>query len=403
MTRESLTNIFPSSSYRVIQPLCLGGLVMYFRAGQTDITEREAYLYAGAIVACVLVPVITFHPFILYIFQIGMKIRLGCCAMLYQKALRISKSMAIDGFDGQVINLMSNDVAKFDSCISLVADLWKGPIELFVLGYFIYREISFCGLVGIGFMLLVIPFQGWLGRKAAHYRRQTAKRTDKRVRFMNEIIQGIQVIKMYTWEKSFAKIVDTIRRQEIKAIRGTLFIRGTCISFNLISKVCIFLSLVTYLFYTDEPFTARKVFIVTSYFNYLYVSMLHFWSLALTSIAEGVVSAKRVQTFLLYPETKEELHERQDLDRLRLEKKKRLGKDEAEDLLLKKRSAQIVHTIGNNMQIGSRLANLNGNTDYNKVMNRRCVNEKALKCGVVLDGATAMWWNDDGKQKSIGE
>lgn len=138
---------------------------------------------------------------------------------------------------------------------------------------------------------------------------QTAKRTDKRCRFMNEIIQGIQVIKMYTWESSFAKIVDTIRRQEIKAIRGSLFIRGTLKSFNLITKVCIFLSLVTYLLYTDEPFTARRVFIVTSYFNYLYGSMLHFWSLALTSIAEAVVSAKRVQTFLEYPEVNRELLE----------------------------------------------------------------------------------------------
>lgn len=78
------------------------------------------------------------------------------------------------------------------------------------------------------------------------------------------------------------------------------------------------------------------------------------------------------------------------------------SKDEADELLLKKQNPKIVQ-INGGKQIGTRLANLNGNTDYNKVMNRRSVNEKALKTGVVMDGATAMWWNDDGKQKSVGE
>lgn len=124
--------------------------------------------------------------------------------------------------------------------------------------------------------------------------------------------------------------------------------------------------------------------------------MLHFWSLALTSIAEGVVSAQRVQEFLLYPETKEELHER-----VEMENERRYKDEAAEELLLKKRSAQIVNTIGNH--IGSRLANSNGNADHFKIMNRRCVNAKIEKPGVLLDGATAMWWKNNGKDKILGE
>lgn len=55
---------------------------------------------------------------------------------------------------------MSNDVAKFDTAVGFVQDIWKGPIELLVLGFFIYREIGFAGLIGIAFLLSFIPLQG---------------------------------------------------------------------------------------------------------------------------------------------------------------------------------------------------------------------------------------------------
>lgn len=44
------------------------------------------------------------------------------------------------------------------------------------------------------------------------YRLQTALKTDKRIRYMDEVICGINVIKMYAWEKPFFKLLETARR-----------------------------------------------------------------------------------------------------------------------------------------------------------------------------------------------
>lgn len=52
----------------------------------------------------------------------------------------------------------------------------------------------------------------WIGKKSAEIRMKNITRTDLRIKIMDEILYGIQVIKMYAWEKSFAKIVGYIRK-----------------------------------------------------------------------------------------------------------------------------------------------------------------------------------------------
>ena len=52
----------------------------------------------------------------------------------------------------------------------------------------------------------------WVGKQFGRLRLETASKTDKRIRLMNEILNGIKVIKMYCWEKSFAKLIEDTRK-----------------------------------------------------------------------------------------------------------------------------------------------------------------------------------------------
>lgn len=128
---------------------------------------------------------------------------------------------------------------------------------------------------------------------------KTATRTDSRVKFMFSIINGIQIIKMYAWEKSFEKIISTVRNREIKAIGKSMNIKAALLSFHISTQIAIFLSLITYVL-MGNSITAQKAFVTIAYFNYINHALVDYWPLALTSVAEGIVSVKRVEHFLMH-------------------------------------------------------------------------------------------------------
>lgn len=146
--------------FRVIQPICLGGFVSYFAHTDASITQKHAYWYASGIVFAIAITVLTYHPFILYIYKTCCKVRVACSGLIYKKLLKLSKSSSEEGQNGQIINLLSNDLAKLDIGFAVIHETWKGPLETIAYFVVIYMEIGIAAVIGMAFLVCFIPLQG---------------------------------------------------------------------------------------------------------------------------------------------------------------------------------------------------------------------------------------------------
>ncbi|KAH8359400.1 hypothetical protein KR093_006524 [Drosophila rubida] len=295
---------------RVTQPICLFGIMAYFTNVDPDRTKAMFYA-AGLIAACVLT-VITGHPCMLGIMHLAMKMRVAISSMVYRKSLRLSHLALSDTSIGQVVNLLSNDVGRFDSVLATIHYIWLGPLQLIVITYLMYEKIGVSCLFGIVLMLIFTPLQAGLAKKTLALRLLTAVRTDERVRIMNEIISGIQVIKMYAWEQPFGKLVEQVRLKEMKYIRKVNNIRGMLIALGVcLSRAFTFASLVGYVL-LGNVLAAGEAFFITAFFSLLQRTVTNFFPLSISQLAELIVSTNRLQVFLLRDETQHFPHNKEN-------------------------------------------------------------------------------------------
>ncbi|XP_050545467.1 probable multidrug resistance-associated protein lethal(2)03659 isoform X2 [Daktulosphaira vitifoliae] len=284
------------------QPHFLGRIIAHFDPLSSSDVSNLGLLYGLGLVVTTSLKTFGFTAYDMLTTHMGMKMRVSTCNLIYNKALRLSKTALGETTVGQVVNLLSNDVNRFDIAIIFIHYLWIGPLQTILVLYFLWQEVGPSSVVGVAILLLFIPLQGWLGKKTSEFRMKTAIRTDERVRLMNEIISGIQVIKMYTWEKPFAYLVQYARKKEVQQIKGASFIRAILLSFMVFhTRIALFASILSYVI-LGNYIDAQKVFVITSYYNILRTTMTVFFPQGIGQVAEVLISVKRLQNFLMYEE-----------------------------------------------------------------------------------------------------
>uniref|UniRef100_A0ABI0P2B4 Multidrug resistance-associated protein 4-like n=1 Tax=Bos taurus TaxID=9913 RepID=A0ABI0P2B4_BOVIN len=289
---------------RVVQPIFLGKMVSYIENYDpaNSAALHEAYGYAAGLSACVLVWAILHHLYFYHMQCVGMRLRVAVCHMIYRKSLRLSSSAMGKTTTGQIVNLLSNDVNRFDQVTMFLHYLWMGPLQAVAVTALLWKEIGMSCLAGMAVLIILLLLQSCFGMLFSSLRSKTAALTDDRIRTMTEVITGIRTVKMNAWEKSFIDLITRLRRKEISRILKSSYLRGMNLaSFFAISKIMIFVTFITNEL-LDNRITASQVFVVVMLIEALRFSSTLYFPMAVEKVSEAVVSIRRIKNFLLLDE-----------------------------------------------------------------------------------------------------
>ena len=121
---------------------------------------------------------------------------------------------------------MSVDAQRFVDCTQYLNLIWSAPLQIVLAVYFLWQELGPPVLAGLAVMVILIPLNGIIANKTKTLQIKQMKNKDERVKQMNEILNGIKVLKLYGWEPSFeAKVMD-IRDKEIRVLKRIAYLNS---------------------------------------------------------------------------------------------------------------------------------------------------------------------------------
>ena len=138
---------------------------------------------------------------------------------------------------GEVINLAAEDANKLVHGIKWMYLMINAPFTIIIAFAILYSQVGVGAFIGMGLIIILIPVNKWIGNKLKRIQEQRTKVKEKRIKIMNEVLNGIKVLKLYAWEKSFLKRVTDVRDEEIDVLKKSALIHG---GLELMFRACPF-------------------------------------------------------------------------------------------------------------------------------------------------------------------
>jgi len=286
-------------------PLLLNAILSFYEEIQTRGDEvgagpnpNKGYWLSGLLLIAMGAKAVTENAYFHLVYRCGYQTKVAVSAAVYEKSLRLASSERGSTTLGELVNLMQVDASKIEMFVPQIHVLWDGLLQ--IVGYIIilYTLIGWPCFIGLIVLLASGPLQGKIMKLLFGLNRKMVKYTDERVKTTNEALQGILCVKMYTWEKSFAKSISKSRDEELRYLKVASYLRGC--SRAVVSSLPGIVAVVSFVVYASAAggvVSASILFAALAAFDQLRFPLI-FYPVALAQLAQASISVGRVSVFL---------------------------------------------------------------------------------------------------------
>ena len=160
----------------------------------------------------------------------GFEMRSAVRVLVYERSLELA---AGERAVGDVVQLVTSDAARLAPTGQFGCFLISAPVSLLAILALMCFVIGPAAIAGLAVLILLAPVATKLAKLSGRFRSSAVQITDERVRAVDEILQGIELIKLNAWETAFAARISDIRARELKKLSFAAVVKASA---NVLSR-----------------------------------------------------------------------------------------------------------------------------------------------------------------------
>lgn len=121
---------------------------------------------------------------------------------------------------GEMVNIMAVNVNNLHEFAHHFHSTCACVLSIIVGSFLLWTQLGFvASLGGLIVMVAILPGNAAASNQQKRFQLKKLKQSDARIKMINEMLNGIKVIKFYAWEIPFQRLINSFRDAEIKILR----------------------------------------------------------------------------------------------------------------------------------------------------------------------------------------
>ncbi|KAJ3360663.1 hypothetical protein GGF31_002781, partial [Allomyces arbusculus] len=287
-------------------PICIAQIVAFLTACHSapsaPCSASEGFGWVGGMLACQVVSTVATSYFWHRSMLTGLQVRTALTTVVFAKSMRLDNAVRVREWTaGKVVNIVTTDTNRLDVVMPWFHMFWTCTLQIIVATVLMVHYIGLAALAGIALLVLFVPFQSRAMRLVARTRRASQQVTDERVKLVNELLQGIKVVKLLAWERPFLRKIGEQRQSELKLVTRVLVLKSVVVGLAVATPSLA--SVIMFALYATAT-GSMKPSVVFGTLSLLNLIRMPLWQVlqAYGFIVDAGVSARRITDLLTAPE-----------------------------------------------------------------------------------------------------